>query len=225
MLSRDGLRSCEGLYEELQALVAAARINPRVASHGDELCSIEELLLWRNQDSRTVLHLACELGLYNAAAYIIRQGVPGIVNLADDVRTTPLHVAARLGHANIVELLLREGADARAMERSGITAMHHAASAGSVESILLLKHNGGDIDAYSGAGTPLHWAAGEGQSAALQQLIDLGASMVQQPPLPSFCQSPNNCLASCIDHTSLLFGGFLQHRPCIAKPLLSSLLL
>mmetsp|Transcript_31017 Transcript_31017/g.87900 ORF Transcript_31017/g.87900 Transcript_31017/m.87900 type:complete len:617 (-) Transcript_31017:253-2103(-) len=177
MLSRDGLRSCEGLYEELQALVAAARINPRVASHGDELCSIEELLLWRNQDSRTVLHLACELGLYNAAAYIIRQGVPGIVNLADDVRTTPLHVAARLGHANIVELLLREGADARAMERSGITAMHHAASAGSVESILLLKHNGGDIDAYSGAGTPLHWAAGEGQSAALQQLIDLGASM------------------------------------------------
>ncbi|MCO5595339.1 hypothetical protein L7F22_049381 [Adiantum nelumboides] len=98
---------------------------------------------------------------------------------------TPLFLAARLGHAALVEVLLEHGAVADILKAGtkGDTALHAAALSGDVGVMKLLldalaatPHGSKAVDekGYTER-TPLHYAAGGGQAAIVNVLLQAGA--------------------------------------------------
>lgn len=89
------------------------------------------------------------------------------VNVASDVKTTPLHYSP---NGEITELLLAKGADVSARNKGGWTPLHSASKFGRTETLrLLLKHDA-DINAKTDDGlTALEIAV----QADHQEIVDL----------------------------------------------------
>jgi ankyrin repeat protein len=77
----------------------------------------------------------------------------------------PLLAAAEFGDARAVALLLALGADARAVDHDGISALHRAVQSGSLAAVELLLKAGAEIDLRERKwkGTPLTWSRVLGQ--------------------------------------------------------------
>ncbi|MBL8214039.1 MAG: ankyrin repeat domain-containing protein, partial [Bryobacterales bacterium] len=105
---------------------------------------------------------------------------PSLAKLADASGTTALHYAAAYGSVEAMELLLANGADARATNRRKTTPLHWAVH-DPAKTALLLKH-GAPIDAKQVEGrTPLYQAASLGNALpVVRLLLDRGAN----PNLP-----------------------------------------
>ena len=70
-----------------------------------------------------------------------------------------MHCAAHNGHKEIVELLLKKGANVNAVDQNGCTPLHCAAHNGHKEIVELLLDTGANVDAVSQAeSTALHHA-------------------------------------------------------------------
>ena len=100
--------------------------------------------------------------------------VPKIdVNAANAVGESPLMLAALKGQLEIVDKLVKKGAD---VNKPGWTPLHYAASNGHVEVIKLLLENHAYIDAESPNGsTPLMMASHYGNPQSVKLLLDEGA--------------------------------------------------
>ncbi len=85
--------------------------------------------------------------------------------------------AARDGDAATVRQLLEEGADVRAAQGDGMTALHAAAERGHLGVARMLLDAGADVSAETriGSYTPLHLASRRGNGAIVQDLLDRGA--------------------------------------------------
>lgn len=97
--------------------------------------------------------------------------------ITDDVSPTLLHQAADYRCVEIMELLIRKGADVNAMSENGEsgTPLHHTVSARIAECLI---SNGADIDAQDSYGhTPLHEAAIDGNLEVAVTLINHGADI------------------------------------------------
>lgn len=116
----------------------------------------------------------------SAAAWSDPMVLPGRGN-------TPLHRAALAGDAQEVERLLAAGADPRATNDAGATALHYGV--GSERVVNLLLQAGADPHARSQAGgTPLHCAAARPDSlGVVKLLVEAGARVdeVRPPERPS----------------------------------------
>lgn len=100
------------------------------------------------------------------------------VNESNPKRYTPLHHAARNNHKEIVELLIRRGADINALDWQANTAIHVSKDENIVLSLL---QAGGDIDLKSVPGhTPLMLRASQGDLNVCRLLIDAGAKINEQ---------------------------------------------
>src|SRR5688572_3527046 len=92
------------------------------------------------------------------------------VNAKDAQGQTPLMVAAAFGSADAVRTLIASGADVRAANSAGLTALHLAADNHAKARMLL--DAGADVNAASQAGrTPLIVAAATSQSTEVVQLL------------------------------------------------------
>ena len=81
------------------------------------------------------------------------------VNLVSD-GFTPLHIAGWTGTKEIVELLIKNGADVNATHNGGGTPLHWAARKGQKEIVELLISNGANVNAQDeDGGTPLFYAS------------------------------------------------------------------
>src|SRR5262245_22357535 len=81
------------------------------------------------------------------------------IDAKDKLGLTPLHVASQRGKEEVVDLLLRSGADAN-VGPAGVTPLHLAAGGGRVKAAELLLAKGARPDAKDLAGsTPLTQAA------------------------------------------------------------------
>eukprot|EP01052_Picozoa_sp_SAG31_P049350 SAG31_NODE_10762_length_1101_cov_0.862275_1_plen_103_part_00 len=91
------------------------------------------------------------------------------------------HLAALKGHAELVDLLLRSGANATARTALGRTPLHLAAMGGSAASAkLLLEHPGVEPDTVASARTgetALHMAALHGYGDVVAVLLKAGADV------------------------------------------------
>lgn len=98
-------------------------------------------------------------------------------NLADSRAQSPLMIAAAYGSLESFKFLLDSGADAKAVNGFGTTALH--LSAGNIDKIRLLLDRGADVNAKSQIGrTPLMVAAAtHGASAVVKALLQKGAEV------------------------------------------------
>ncbi|MDR2128952.1 MAG: ankyrin repeat domain-containing protein [Burkholderiaceae bacterium] len=95
------------------------------------------------------------------------------VNLLAPTDESPLMMAALKGQADIARQLIAKGA---AINKSGWTPLHYAATGGHAELIKLLLKAGADLDARSpNDSTPLMMAARYGSAESVRLLLKAGA--------------------------------------------------
>lgn len=91
--------------------------------------------------------------------------------MQDDHGLTPLALALITGHQKAAAKLVALGADVNVGDNEGVAPTHRAAGHGDMEALELLVGAGADLETQSGAGTPLHWAAGEVREAFLRREV------------------------------------------------------
>ena len=98
----------------------------------------------------TILHRAAKMGYPDAAAYALDMAKMNPV-LKDNAGIPPIHKAAFRGHADIVDYLLRYGADPNTNVK-GTRPLHEALESGNLESVFHLLSHGSDPLLYDYSG-------------------------------------------------------------------------
>ena len=131
----------------------------------------------RNRDGITPLGVACAVGNWRLARFLLERGAKAEVEGA-----TPALLPAAGGEeddAAGVQLLLKHKARLDARDARGRTALHEAARAGHVDILGVLLAAGADVHGRDGAGrTPLLDAAHGGRLGAVDALLQAGADVV-----------------------------------------------
>jgi ankyrin repeat protein len=110
------------------------------------------------------------------------------VNARSALGNTPLMLAARPARSSrAVKFLLECGADAKATNNFGATALMATIAGGDEDSVRLLIKHGADVNAQptadelgfilGGGRTPLMWAAYRGNTSIMKRLVDAGANV------------------------------------------------
>ena len=130
----------------------------------------------------TGLHLAVAAGSLEIVFYMVTNGYAPHIDVRDNRKCTPLIIAAQYGEVVISHFLMRNGADPRAVDQHGDTAMHWAAYKGHSDLVSLYA-----VGAISvGCEVPinqkdnfgqsaLHLAALRGNADTVKTLTGLGA--------------------------------------------------
>ncbi len=158
------------------------------AAYADAACV--QLLLDRgaevnavNQAGATALLRAAHN--YESAKLLIERGAE--VNVKSVLGNTPLILAARPANSDrLVELLLAKGADAKATNNWGATALMAAAASGNKQSVHLLLQHGASANAqpmpgpeaflFAGGRSALMWSAFRGDTDVMKALLAAGAN-------------------------------------------------
>lgn len=94
---------------------------------------------------------------------------------------TPLTVALAKGKTDIATLLIRKGADVKAKDRLGYTALWFAARNGLLEMASLLLERGAEVNVPAQGQTPLFRAAASGHREMVDFLVSKGADIEVLP--------------------------------------------
>ncbi len=147
----------------------------------------------RDDEGRTLLHIAAEKGSLQIAQALLERGAQVNARTLDYWKWTPLILGAGQGHTAIVKLLLAKGADPNLHSTQGYTALHRAMtvsatvtggaggaggvlSLGSNDVVIALLNAGADINAPGEGGhTPLMDAANYGNAQIVEVLLSRGA--------------------------------------------------
>lgn len=130
-----------------------------------------ELVNTTAEDGFTPLGLACHFGHLEAAEYLVTAGASINAPANNALQATPLQSAVAGGHANIVKMLLKNGAHPNVRAQGGLTPLHTAAINGDVESIQLLILAGADLHIRSDDNKlPLDLAQEKGHARAVEIL-------------------------------------------------------
>ncbi|XP_048746170.2 fibronectin type 3 and ankyrin repeat domains protein 1-like isoform X2 [Ostrea edulis] len=98
------------------------------------------------------------------------------IDVPDKYGFTGLMQASQKGYTDIMEILIRHGADVNAQNDSGKTALMLACYAGQFEAVKLLRDQGAKYDDFDrGGSTPIHWAVDGGNIRLLEWIIKDGA--------------------------------------------------
>lgn len=155
-----------------------------------------QYLVEKGADAEGALHLASFNGKCDIVEWLLnehtathlqstelskRDKINGLVgvNAKGYRENTPLHLACQQGHLELCKLLIKRGADVKAVNEAGCTPLHEAVLAenASLITVLLIKH-GADINAKDREDrSPLHKASSMGHIDHCKALIDIGANL------------------------------------------------
>jgi cytohesin len=123
----------------------------------------------------TPLHRAALNGRGKAVEILLARE-PFLDDNFNDWAASPLSCAARSGHLEVVEMLLRAGADTEVQDGEGRTVLMVAACEGHGPVVEALIAAGADLEMIDDEGrTALHRAAEEGHAEVVEVLLRLGA--------------------------------------------------
>ena len=152
-----------GREEVVKLLLEVSNINinaskfdgttPLIGAVVNKFPGIIELLIIRGAnvnipfgDGTPALSMVAELDNVEMARILLR--TPDIqINRAGKDQLTALAIASRKGHKEIVELLLKKGAEPNIRDKHGTTPLHYAALYGHMAIVETLLHSGADVDA------------------------------------------------------------------------------
>jgi len=97
------------------------------------------------EDGFQALGLACFLGHFETAEYLVKAGASVNSVSRNGLKVAPIQSAVAGGHLKIVKMLLDHGANPNIVERGGYTPLHAAAQDGDVEMIRILLYGGADL--------------------------------------------------------------------------------
>jgi hypothetical protein len=120
-------------------MLLASSAHPRRARV--QLALMELLLAHGATIDRTAIHAAIANGCREAAAFLADHGAP-----------FDLLSAAALGRLDLVQRFLDDGADIRASDKNGMTALHWAASEGHIDVVKRLLERGAPLEATNAFG-------------------------------------------------------------------------
>lgn len=113
-------------------------------------------------DGDSLLSLACSAGYYELAQVLLAMSAK-VEDRGQKNDCTPLMEAASAGHIEIIELLLKHGADVNAQSSTGNTPLMYACAGGHVGAVQLLLAHGANVEDHNENGhTPLMEAASAG---------------------------------------------------------------
>ncbi|PIB00567.1 Ankyrin repeat domain-containing protein 17 [Cercospora beticola] len=115
----------------------------------------------RELDTRgmSALHIAAGIGAKELVSILVRRNSTAALSWKSNDGMTALHTAACNNHTDVVDALIRAGADIEAGEGSSGTALHLAALRGHCEVMALLISQGANINALSQKDGPVINAA------------------------------------------------------------------
>jgi len=94
------------------------------------------------------------------------------------LKFTPLHFAAWKGHKDIIQYLIKKGADIHAQDSDGSSPLYWAANFGHEEIVTTLIKNGAEVNSQNNFGiTPLHGAAFKGYTDIVKLFIEKGSEI------------------------------------------------
>jgi uncharacterized protein len=130
----------------------------------------------RSGDGSTALLWAAHWNALDTAILLIRSGAD--VNMANDLRMTPLSEACTNGSAALVDLLLKSGANPSTSIATGVPPIMTCARTGNAEAVRRLIAGGVDLNAKEPAQgqTALMWAAAEHHPDVVRVLIEAKAN-------------------------------------------------
>ncbi|XP_072249992.1 B-cell lymphoma 3 protein homolog [Leuresthes tenuis] len=156
--------------------------HPLVHQTGNLLAGIS-LATHQDEDGDTALHIAVVQGELNIVCKLInllvlaRRGL----DIYNNLRQTPLHLAVITKQTNIVEALLRAGADPTALDRHGQTAFHlccEYVQRDCLSVVLSLSPSSTSLEIRNFEGlSPLHLAVRQGHQDLAKMLLDAGADI------------------------------------------------
>lgn len=174
-------KDCDALYN---AITGAGDLN---------LC---QYLIEQGADAEGALHLASFNGKCDIVEWLLNEHTTAHLHNAEQMKprqisglvgvntkgyrdNTPLHLACQQGHLEMCRLLIKRGADVKAVNEAGCTPLHEAVLAenASLITVLLIKH-GADINAKDREDrSALHKASSMGHLDHCKALIDIGADL------------------------------------------------
>uniref|UniRef100_A0A336L5G5 CSON003381 protein n=1 Tax=Culicoides sonorensis TaxID=179676 RepID=A0A336L5G5_CULSO len=128
-------------------------------------------------DGDSLLSLACSAGYYELAQVLLAMSAQ-VEDRGQKNDCTPLMEAASAGHIDIIELLLKHGADVNAQSSTGNTPLMYACAGGHVDAVKLLLAAGANVEDHNENGhTPLMEAASAGHVSVAKILLEHGAGI------------------------------------------------
>jgi ankyrin repeat protein len=119
-------------------------------------------------DGFTPLHFAAFFSQPEAAEELLNNGADPNAVASNGTRLAVINSAAASGNADLVKMLLREGANPDAQQEGGYTALHAAAQHDNVEMVKALLDAGADPSIHTNDGKRALDMAGSEAAAALQ---------------------------------------------------------
>ncbi len=154
------------------------------AARGNHIETVKRLielgadLSHQNDKGSTPLYWACRYGFDELVEVLIKEGHADIHQQRKLGLFSPIVLTAALGYTNIVEILLRNGANVNLRVQNGYTPLHHAAENGNDDTIEVLLEHGAQINEETDFGdNALQLAAAAHEIDALGVLAANGADI------------------------------------------------
>lgn len=132
----------------------------------------------KDEDNLTVLHWAIYSNDAEKMKCLLEHCPKNFENARDDGGWAPLHLAAKYGLVEIINVLIKFGADINIRKLDSRVPLHVATMFKRVEAVDVLLKHGADIEAKDRDGrTALHMAAYEGFTDVVKKLIEYGSDI------------------------------------------------